>query len=437
ESISKYQPHASKPAAAPAPKPRTNAMRPSTEYSLNASEFSPDSMVLPGESISKYRSERPAPEEHRAAAFEEHGVRQDVESTGPVPREMERPARRDQQREAAEEAERQVEAHAPPPQATEAVESHRPQQERFERINIASTFDGEAAETEEESTVEGSVAEVSEIPAATAAPASESQPWTASGSGVMEEEEIEEEEMELPAFEGEDADLAEYEELEEEVLGSRSDQLVAAGSELTQAVRDAHINERATGQYEAEGLGSSETEEGHEMFCVGEGGEDDDEGLDAGQEEAEAEGEGLEGARAEHRAAAGTAGYQQAQRADRRSDRRGGRRPGRRPMRGRRHHEPRRLPAISDLLKEGQEILVQIAKEPIAKKGARITSHIALPGRFLVYMPTVHHTGVSRKIASEEERHRLKRIVMSERGEAHGGFIVRTAAAGANEDDLR
>jgi len=95
------------------------------------------------------------------------------------------------------------------------------------------------------------------------------------------------------------------------------------------------------------------------------------------------------------------------------------------------------MPAISDLLKEGQEILVQIAKEPIAKKGARITSHIALPGRFLVYMPTVHHTGVSRKIASEEDRQRLKRIVTSERGDAHGGFIVRTAAAGASEEELR
>jgi ribonuclease G len=106
-------------------------------------------------------------------------------------------------------------------------------------------------------------------------------------------------------------------------------------------------------------------------------------------------------------------------------------------MRGRRHHPPRKLPAISDLLKEGQEILVQIAKEPIAKKGARITSHIALPGRYVVYMPTVHHTGVSRKIASEEERHRLKRIALSERGEAQGGFIVRTAAAGAVEEDLR
>jgi ribonuclease G len=95
------------------------------------------------------------------------------------------------------------------------------------------------------------------------------------------------------------------------------------------------------------------------------------------------------------------------------------------------------LPIISDLLKSGQEILVQIAKEPIAKKGARITSHIALPGRFLVFMPTVSHIGVSRKIASEEERQRLKRILVHERGEASGGFIVRTAAEGASEEDLR
>ena len=95
------------------------------------------------------------------------------------------------------------------------------------------------------------------------------------------------------------------------------------------------------------------------------------------------------------------------------------------------------LPVISDLLKPGQEILVQIAKEPIAKKGARITSHIALPGRFLVFMPTVSHIGVSRKIASDEERHRLKRVLVAERGEASGGFIVRTAAEGASEDELR
>ncbi|MGC2638281.1 MAG: Rne/Rng family ribonuclease, partial [Acidobacteriaceae bacterium] len=95
------------------------------------------------------------------------------------------------------------------------------------------------------------------------------------------------------------------------------------------------------------------------------------------------------------------------------------------------------LPIISELLKQGQEILVQIAKEPIARKGARITSHIALPGRFLVFMPTVNHVGVSRKIASDEERQRLKRILISEKAGAPGGFIVRTAAESASEDDLR
>jgi Rne/Rng family ribonuclease len=114
-------------------------------------------------------------------------------------------------------------------------------------------------------------------------------------------------------------------------------------------------------------------------------------------------------------------------------DRRGGRRGGRRF----RSRENQVVPQISELLKEGQEVLIQIAKEPIAKKGARITSHIALPGRFLVFMPTVNHTGVSRKIASEEERQRLKRVIQSERENGNGGFIVRTAAAGATDEELR
>ena len=100
----------------------------------------------------------------------------------------------------------------------------------------------------------------------------------------------------------------------------------------------------------------------------------------------------------------------------------------------------RHQPAITDLLSEGQEILVQIAKEPIAKKGARITSHIALPGRFLVYMPTVEHVGVSRKIESDTERHRLRKLIQTIRAEEDipsGGFIVRTAGVGINERDLR
>jgi Rne/Rng family ribonuclease len=132
-------------------------------------------------------------------------------------------------------------------------------------------------------------------------------------------------------------------------------------------------------------------------------------------------------------------------------NRRGGRDRGRRQDRGRRprhghghghgrpgqHGAPRRPQLISELLKQGQEIIVQIAKEPLGKKGARITSHVALPGRYLVYMPTLHHTGVSRKIASAEERARLRHLVNDAKGTAGGGFIVRTAASSAPPEDVR
>lgn len=97
-------------------------------------------------------------------------------------------------------------------------------------------------------------------------------------------------------------------------------------------------------------------------------------------------------------------------------------------------------PTITDLLREGQEVLVQIAKEPISKKGARITSHIALPGRYLVYMPTIEHLGVSRKIESASERTRLRHLITRIRNEENvpsGGFIVRTAGIGIPDDDLR
>ncbi|HEX3280266.1 MAG TPA: Rne/Rng family ribonuclease [Pyrinomonadaceae bacterium] len=113
---------------------------------------------------------------------------------------------------------------------------------------------------------------------------------------------------------------------------------------------------------------------------------------------------------------------------------------GGRPQRGGFSRRDRHQPTITDLLKEGQEILVQIAKEPIAKKGARITSHIALPGRFLVYMPTVEHVGVSRKIESDSERQRLRKLITLIRGTEDipsGGFIVRTAGVGISEADLR
>jgi ribonuclease G len=100
--------------------------------------------------------------------------------------------------------------------------------------------------------------------------------------------------------------------------------------------------------------------------------------------------------------------------------------------------EERPQPKIEDLLKEGQEILVQVVKEPLGTKGARLTSHVTMPGRFLVFMPTVDHVGVSRKIESREERSRLRGIVREFR-EAHGftgGVIIRTAAAGRPKEDI-
>src|SRR6202451_3863885 len=93
-------------------------------------------------------------------------------------------------------------------------------------------------------------------------------------------------------------------------------------------------------------------------------------------------------------------------------------------------------PSISELLKAGQEIIVQIAKEPLGQKGARITSHVALPGRYVVFMPSVAHLGVSRKIASDEERLRLKRILQTHREGTSGGFIVRTAGEGVPEEEI-
>src|SRR5687768_16268559 len=95
-------------------------------------------------------------------------------------------------------------------------------------------------------------------------------------------------------------------------------------------------------------------------------------------------------------------------------------------------------PKIEELLKEGQEIIVQVAKEPLGTKGARLTSHATMPGRFLVFMPTVDHVGVSRKIESRDERSRLRGIVREFR-EQHGftgGVIIRTAAGGRAKEDI-
>ncbi|MEI7974132.1 MAG: ribonuclease E/G, partial [Bdellovibrio sp.] len=90
---------------------------------------------------------------------------------------------------------------------------------------------------------------------------------------------------------------------------------------------------------------------------------------------------------------------------------------------------------IQQLLKEGQDILVQVSKDPLGTKGARLTTHLSLAGRFLVYLPNARQLGISRKIESEAERNRLKNLVKSI--QPHGGVIVRTAGEGASEESLR
>jgi ribonuclease G len=93
---------------------------------------------------------------------------------------------------------------------------------------------------------------------------------------------------------------------------------------------------------------------------------------------------------------------------------------------------------IEELLKEGQDVVVQVAKEPLGTKGARLTCHVTLPGRFLVFMPTVDHIGISRKIATREERARLRGIVKEFRDQHNfgGGVIIRTAAEHRTKDDI-
>ncbi|GAK50475.1 ribonuclease G [Candidatus Moduliflexus flocculans] len=103
------------------------------------------------------------------------------------------------------------------------------------------------------------------------------------------------------------------------------------------------------------------------------------------------------------------------------------------PAPKKRKHSKR--PLIQDLLTRDQEVLVQIAKEPLGTKGARVTCHISLPGRYIVFMPTVEHIGVSRRIPSQGERNRLRKILKAVKP-SNSGFIVRTAGEGREESDL-
>jgi Rne/Rng family ribonuclease len=246
-----------------------------------------------------------------------------------------------------------------------------------------------------------------EAAADAAAPASvKSVSAYAPGTGLIEEEVIEGEEFDsVHHSRHHKADATDLDDYEEETLATQ----VRSG-ELGEMLQEAHLDHKIQLNFDEKNGENEVFEEEDEEN--GEGTAPNADGTS--QQRRERGGRGRRGGR----------GGQQ-----RGEQRRSG--PQRRSM------QTTDLPVISDLLKPGQEILVQIAKEPIAKKGARITSHIALPGRFLVFMPTVTHIGVSRKIASDEERHRLKRVLMHERGESSGGFIVRTAAEGASEDELR
>jgi ribonuclease G len=377
-------------------------------------------IILPGESISKYQRQSPSPALPAETAAAEPPVPASAAIISTFPEDE-------------------------PIFAAEVAEPLHEQHEHVLEAEIDDDVDGNVASAPPESAEVGNelrtVAGPYSLPATAAREADfASAPQVADqiapdvAHGTMEEQEIEEEEADLVSYGEEPGDDEGFEELEEETR--------AAGGVLSESEAGENSLELAAG---------AETVVNDEVVpeAVLEAEELEAEELELEEAQAEAEalleaeaiGDGTVDASAAVRAPAPEARL--LQRTQRRGpergsdrggpDRRGGRRGGRRF----RSRENQVVPQISELLKEGQEVLIQIAKEPIAKKGARITSHIALPGRFLVFMPTVNHTGVSRKIASEEERQRLKRIIQSERENGSGGFIVRTAAAGATDEELR
>jgi ribonuclease G len=402
-------------------------------------------IMLPGESISKYQ--RLAQTQSRAATPPASQNPDAAPVTAAFPDDEPLFAKPEigQQRAISETPDRTTHDRAKGAAANAQVGSSEwdREQKRRHEMNVAAVFggaDAEPADVRDDSW---------DDKLATVAEHSDQTPLAAA-AGTMVEEEIEEEEADLLSYDAEDLEedaVFEEQEMEEETrsagdYGEPAPREIAASGEPAETpsegiapepfVIEGGMDEPAVGEEEVdEAVAEQEAKEAEEAE------------LEEAQAEAEAlldaeaRGNGTVDARVEVRAPAGTAAY--TQRAARPAfDRRGqrGRRGGGGARRFRRN-EQQNVPLITELLKEGQEILVQIAKEPIGKKGARITSHIALPGRFLVYMPTVNHTGVSRKIASEEERQRLKRIIISERENGHGGFIVRTAAQGASEEELR
>jgi len=358
----------------------------------------------PEHASASHRVDAAAPSEYRISSVVEEA--EEVEHAAPV-------------EETAHVAEPVHETHSEPIYVTETVA----EESVAVPVAVEPAFSVEYEEEEEAAQpAEVIASEVVEVEAD-----SENDRMFAPGAGLLEEEVIDEEEYDFEPIHAH-ADEHDLEDLEEQTL----DQAIN-GADLGAMVRDLHINQRLN--FGPEGALAQKAEEEEQGYI---------EELDEDEEELDEE-TGEEEVSADAQASPEQAGQTDSRRQDSRERRRGG--GGGRGRHGRRRQGgggPRRasaqvtdLPVITELLKPGQEILVQIAKEPIAKKGARITSHIALPGRFLVFMPTVNHVGVSRKISSDEERQRLKRILISEKGTASGGFIVRTAAASASEDELR
>ncbi len=435
---------------------QTSISQVQSKFRSRASDYGPppgyEPMILPGESISKYRG--------RSAGPVASAVPVDAAATSPSASEPAGNAALanrfpdDEPLFASGLTEPLHEQHGDFDHVDEAAHQEWEREHAIQdRMNLTAAFSPEPAAEHDDVVEEVTHAapspeaksfttEETQSPAAVEAVAAYAGP-----AGTVEEEVIEEEEADLAHYAEDLEEDAIFDEMEEETQAAedyqspRSLEIAATGepvasssAEVADAAANAEDAVAAIGQAFA---AEAETEE------PGEEEEEEAEIEDAQAEaeallDAEARGNGSVEARVEMRAPAATAGYtQRAQRPafDRRRGRRGGRRF--RGSGGAPRRENTNVPLISDLLKEGQEVLIQIAKEPIGKKGARITSHIALPGRFLVYMPTVNHTGVSRKISSDEERQRLKRIIISERENGQGGFIVRTAAAGASEEDLR
>jgi len=414
--------------------------------------------VLPGETLSRHRHRESTPRPEPTWASEETNAPEATAELTPAEDSIVAFADADIPQHAAEAETAHAEASAPvlapaephfetveevhEYEPEEASASHRVEAPRSE-FRFSAPVDEEIIEEEEqapESRFEHEPSESGAQPEASAPPApQETSPEAevvrqlfgyAPGMGVIEEETIDEDEYDFEPISGDNEDHV-TEEMEEETLDN--------GSTVEDTVREIHVEKRLGYGSSAEASEEEEIEGPEAGFAETEDVDEEEPGFESEEDEFE------EPAAASGEEPAAHADGAPARRTERRSDRRFGRRGGRGDRdAGRRRHGGRRpnmqtsnLPIISQLLKQGQEILVQIAKEPIARKGARITSHIALPGRFLVFMPTVNHVGVSRKIESAEERQRLKRVLLGEKGDAPGGFIVRTAAESASEDDLR